>query len=164
MTIIRDLWPLHRSNFTGVVDTGARSFCLSYLPSVEIQHTVDTGVRSVGFSELQRLSGSAAAVQSSVQSSFHSLARSLAAVGPVHGESQTPTIPHPPPHRRPLQPTRPGRCSSPASPERRLREVQISWQAQDFLMWKCRVGGRCRTLRALECRFGGRRKTLWTCG
>ena len=24
--------------------------------------------------------------------------------------------------------------------------VQISWQAQDFLMWKCRVGGRCRTL------------------
>ena len=26
-------------------------------------------------------------------------------------------------------------------------------------MWKCRVGGRCRTLWALECRFGGRQRT-----
>ena len=43
---------------------------------------------------------------------------------------------------------------------------QISWQAQEFLMWKCRVGGRCRALWALECRVGGRHKTLWTlkCG
>ena len=40
--------------------------------------------------------------------------------------------------------------------------VQILWQAQEFLMWmwKCRVGGRCRTLWALECRFHGRRKTV----